>query len=75
MMALSSLKTGKIDTVACLKTSDDAMIRKLMAMGVLPGVSITLEQRFPSYIVKVGRTRAALDWETAQSIYVDGAAN
>ncbi len=70
MIALSSAKNGELGTVAALKTEDEAVIRKLMAMGVTPGISITLEQRFPSYIIKVGRTRAALDRETAQSIFV-----
>jgi ferrous iron transport protein A len=70
MMVLSSLKTGKIGTVASLKTEDEATLRKLMAMGIMPGIPITLEQRFPSYIIKVGRTRTALDRETAQVIYL-----
>ncbi|HEY9853424.1 MAG TPA: FeoA family protein [Leptolyngbyaceae cyanobacterium] len=70
MIALASAKNGECGTVAALKTEDEAVIRKLMAMGVIPGISITLEQRFPSYIIKVGRTRAALDRETAQSIFV-----
>lgn len=70
MIALASVKNGERGTVAALKTEDEAIIRKLMAMGVTPGISIILEQRFPSYIIKVGRTRAALDRETAQSIFV-----
>lgn len=72
MIALASVKCGNSGTVAALKTEDEAMIRKLMAMGVSPGISITLEQRFPSYIIKVGRTRAALDRETAHMIYLHG---
>ena len=59
MIALSSVKSGEGGTVAALKTEDETLLRKLMAMGVSPGISITLEQRFPSYIIKVGRTRAA----------------
>lgn len=70
MIALSSVKNGKTGTVAILNTKDEALLRKLMAMGVSPGISLTLEQRFPSYIIKMGRTRAALDQETAQVIYL-----
>ncbi len=70
MMALSNWTTGKVGTVACLKTDNEAIVRKLMAMGVMPGSSVTLEQTFPSYIVKVGGTRTAMDWETAQTIYL-----
>ena len=70
MIALSNWTTGKLGTVACLKTDNDAIVHKLMAMGVMPGSSVTLEQTFPSYIVKVGRTRTAMDWETAETIYI-----
>lgn len=70
MIALSTAKKGNSGVVAALKTENEAMIRKLMAMGVSPGMAITLEQSFPSYIIKVGRTRAALDRETAQIIYI-----
>lgn len=41
-----------------------------MAMGITPGSGLIVEQRFPSYIVKVGHTRAALDREIAASIFV-----
>jgi ferrous iron transport protein A len=70
MIALSTVKNGESGTIADLRTKDEAIIRKLMAMGVIPGRPITLEQSFPSYIIKVGRTRAAIDREIAQSIYV-----
>jgi ferrous iron transport protein A len=71
MIALSCVKSGEGGTVAALKTEDETLLRKLMAMGVSPGISITLEQRFPSYIIKVGRTRASLDREIAQTIYLN----
>ncbi len=70
MIALSTVKNGESGTIADLRTKDEAIIQKLMAMGVIPGRPITLEQSFPSYIIKVGRTRAAIDREIAQSIYV-----
>ncbi|MDJ0731372.1 MAG: FeoA family protein [Crocosphaera sp.] len=71
MMALSTLKTGNTGKVSCLRTTDEAIIRRLMIMGVVPGISVTLEQRFPSYIIKLGRSRATLDHETAKIIYLD----
>lgn len=74
MIALSSIKLGNVGKVAALKTEDEVIIRKLMAMGIYPGISITLEQRFPSYIIKVGRTRAAVDRETARIIFLNGTA-
>ncbi|ACK71971.1 FeoA family protein [Gloeothece citriformis PCC 7424] len=71
MMTLSKLKTGEKAIVAPWQTSDNTLIRKLMTMGIMPGVAIKLEQQFPSFIVQVGRTRAAFDRETAKLIYVE----
>ncbi|MGB5592468.1 MAG: FeoA family protein [Crocosphaera sp.] len=71
MMALSTVKTGTSAKVTCLQTTDEAIIRRLMIMGVVPGISLTLEQRFPSYIIKLGRSRASLDHETAHIIYLE----
>ncbi len=70
MMALSSVKAGKKCTISCLKTNDSHLIHKLMALGIMPGINIELEQKFPSYIIKIGRTRATLDQETATRIYI-----
>ena len=41
-----------------------------MAMGVTPGICITLEQKFPSFVIKAGHTRLALDRGIARAIYV-----
>lgn len=45
-------------------------LNKLMALGVLPGASLTLLQRSPSYVLKVGETVLAIDEKIAQSILV-----
>ncbi|MTF39294.1 ferrous iron transport protein A [Cyanobacterium aponinum 0216] len=56
--------------VAKLETQDEGIIRHLMAMGVIQGVNISLESKFPSYVLSVGKSRTALDKETASIIYV-----
>jgi ferrous iron transport protein A len=71
MNALSTVKVGQPQTVVSLRTQDQAVLQKLMAFGILPGSKLVLEQRFPSYIIMVGRTRTALDQETAQCIFVE----
>ncbi|CAD5923461.1 FeoA family protein [Planktothrix tepida] len=70
MMTLSTAKIGRKGTILYLKTEDEALTHKLMALGIMPGIDIQLEQKFPSYIIKIGRTRATLDQETAQRIYI-----
>ena len=71
MNALSQVKIGQVQTVAKLRTKETIVRRKLMAMGITPGSNLIVEQRFPSYVVKVGHTRAALDREIAASIFVN----
>ncbi|AFZ55149.1 FeoA family protein [Cyanobacterium aponinum UTEX 3222] len=67
---LSDLKVGSQAIVAKLETQDEGIIRHLMAMGVIQGVNISLESKFPSYVLSVGKSRTALDKETASIIYV-----
>jgi ferrous iron transport protein A len=56
--------------ITAIQNKDDRIVKKLLAMGVHTGMHITLEQRFPAFIIKVGRTRIAIDKEIASSIKV-----
>ncbi len=67
---LPNLKIGAKAIVNKIETTDEGIIGHLMALGVLQGVTIMLERRFPSYVVMVGRSRIALDEATAKTIYV-----
>jgi len=67
---LPDLKIGTKAMVNKIETTDEGIIGHLMALGVLQGVTIMLERRFPSYVVMVGRSRIALDETTAKTIYV-----
>lgn len=44
---------------------------KLAALGLLPGLTITLLQRYPSYVVAVGETQYAVDTALASQIQVE----
>jgi DtxR family Mn-dependent transcriptional regulator len=43
---------------------------RLAALGVIPGSTLRLHQRSPSYVIEVGETTIALDPEIAGEIYV-----
>lgn len=60
-------KTGKISH---LETKDPGILQKLMSMGILPGMPVTLLRRSPSYLFEVDQTRYAVDSEIANHIYV-----
>jgi DtxR family Mn-dependent transcriptional regulator len=45
-------------------------LQKLMVMGVLPGVPITLLRRFPSLVFEASYSQFAVDQEIASGVYV-----
>lgn len=67
---LCDAKSESEGTVAYLATQDGQQVRKLMAMGILPGANIKIIQRFPSYVFKVGYSQFAVDCHLAKVIYV-----
>jgi DtxR family Mn-dependent transcriptional regulator len=64
---MSAHQSGKI---AYLQTTEREKLQKFMAMGILPGMNITLLQKSPSYVFKVENTQYAVDRELAENIYV-----
>ncbi|ACB49927.1 MULTISPECIES: FeoA family protein [Cyanophyceae] len=68
--ALNLMKEKEKGVITQFRKSDETLLRKLIAIGIMPGLSITLEQKIPSYVVKVEGTRIALDRSIAKAIYV-----
>jgi Fe2+ transport system protein FeoA len=61
---------GDKGRIAYLQTKDSVQMQKLMNIGVIPGMSIDLLQKFPSYIVSLGQAQFAIDKELASVVYV-----
>ncbi len=68
--SLKLLKPGERGIVTRLRSADDKVTQKLKMLGIIPGVSVILEQRFPRFVVRVGTNRFALDDRTITAIYV-----
>jgi ferrous iron transport protein A len=68
--SLKLLKIGERGVVSGLGSVNDRTVRQLKTMGITPGTAITLEQRFPRFVVKIGGDRFALNQELIQAIYV-----
>ncbi len=67
---LNYLKPKTQGVITGIRNKDEKVVKKLLAMGVHTGMQITLEQRFPSFIIRVGRIRLAIDKDIASSIKV-----
>jgi ferrous iron transport protein A len=68
--SLSLLKVGERGTIMRLGSTDDTSSHQLQKMGIIPGISVKLEQRSPAFIISVGNLTLKLDRKLAQSIYV-----
>ncbi|ADL06962.1 FeoA family protein [Thermosediminibacter oceani] len=67
---LTQLKIGEQAVIAKINAPNGGILKKLMALGVLPGARVSLVQKFPSYVIKVGNTQIAADETIAKSIIV-----
>jgi len=66
---LTALKKGKRARIIKVG-GEDIKRRKLFALGLLPGEMVTLEQRFPVLLVKIGHSYVALDEDIGRNILV-----
>jgi DtxR family Mn-dependent transcriptional regulator len=70
VVPMSNLRQGESGAIAYVHTGDSERLKKLMALGILPGESVTLQRRYPSFVFTVGRSRYAVDEGMAEAIYV-----
>ncbi len=68
--SLELLRTGEQGIVSFCKSQNETILKNLILMGIKPGITITLEQHFPSLLIKVGNTSLTLDIESVRAIYV-----
>lgn len=69
-ISIVTLKREKKARVVSFLVSDGDQLRKLTAFGILPGVEIEVLQTYPTYVLKVGYTQIALDYEIVKNIMV-----
>lgn len=67
---LAKMRVGQAGEVIAVEAPDQAGYRRLFALGLAPGATLRLIQRFPTYVFVVGRTTIAVDAEMAAGIRV-----
>ena len=67
---LDDLEPGRRATVQRLVAPGGAELRRLLALGLLPGVEVEVERRWPALVVRAGGARVALDVELAAAVIV-----
>lgn len=68
--SLAELQPKDKGRIAYLQTKDTTEMQKLISIGALPGASVTLFQKFPSFVFQIGQSQFAIDKELAYAIYV-----
>jgi Fe2+ transport system protein FeoA len=67
---LATLEAGARATVHRLASTNSADLRKLLALGVLPGVELEVERCWPAVVVRMGYATLALDSALAEGVVV-----
>ncbi|HHY97781.1 MAG TPA: ferrous iron transport protein A [Firmicutes bacterium] len=68
---LCQMRPGEEAMVIEIRTNDEKHLRKLAAMGLLPGAMVTLIQRLPACVFRVGESEFACDDNIARMVAVE----
>ena len=67
---LAEMPRGMNATVTSFVEDDDAVLRKILSLGIAPGDEILVLATWPSIVFELGSTSYALDFEIAKRIRV-----
>jgi DtxR family transcriptional regulator, Mn-dependent transcriptional regulator len=67
---LKTFEVGATGRIVFIAPKFHDRMDRLAALGVIPGSTVKLHQRSPSYVIEVGETTIALDPEIAGEIFV-----
>lgn len=70
VVSSEQLSVGESARVAYLSSSEHGRLLRLSALGITPGATIRLLQRWPSFVFQCDQTEIALEQDVARHIYV-----
>jgi Fe2+ transport system protein FeoA len=68
---LSALSAGQSAKVVRLTSEDHARQERLNVFGLMPGATVTLQQRQPAFVLRVGFTELSIERNIAEEIMVE----
>jgi Fe2+ transport system protein FeoA len=68
-VTLAQLEKGQSKVIKEIVHDAEGHWRKLAAFGIMPGATVSMLQRWPSFVIRVGRTEVGLD-ETTSSLVI-----
>lgn len=70
VVPLTELATGEKARIAYIRTKRHSRLHKLTSLGISPGVSVQIHQKFPSYVLQCEYTELALEEGIAEDVFV-----
>jgi DtxR family Mn-dependent transcriptional regulator len=70
--SLANFDVGKTARIVFMAPKSHERLDRLSSLGVIPGKTIRLHQKHPSFVIQIGETELALDTEIVREIYVRG---
>jgi DtxR family transcriptional regulator, Mn-dependent transcriptional regulator len=70
VVSCDQLRVGESARVAYFSTREHSRMVKLSALGISPGISVRLIQKWPAYVIQCEETEIALESDVAKNIYV-----
>lgn len=69
-MLLNALPKGASARVVQIHHDAEGHWRKLSVLGIVPGATVRMVQRFPTFVVQVGYALVAIDEQLASQVQV-----
>lgn len=70
VMPLSRAESGAQVRVAYLQLKKSPEVYRLLSLGIVPGQSLRVIQRYPSFVIEAGESQLALDESICEHIFV-----
>lgn len=67
---LADLHLGQEGIITFITPKFRSRLHQLSSLGVIPGTSVKLRQRHPTFVIQVGESTIAIDAELARNIFV-----
>lgn len=69
-VALERLRAGARGRVVRLDAPDSPDAQRLLSLGLVPGAELSVEQRWPAFVVRVGDAVVAMESAVARGIFI-----
>ena len=70
ILPLTDVEAGETVRVAYITLSEEGRLSRLSSLGVLPGASVRVEQKFPAFVIELEETSVAIEKQVASNIFV-----